>query len=473
MLVNLCLKRLQKKIWLTVFASFIVVCAFSFNEVKIKGEIAATGFNHFRVVKFDDFITKKYRTLETVYLDIDGTFSFKLYITEIAEVDLLIQGTPLRITLLPGAEYDIDIKKDRFFYISELVEKSDVEVNKIIDKIDKNFDDFIASNYVALLSGSFKLPTHTFVDSVNSSLSLYEVKNKSCGKCDANQYIQNHIKSRVVSLELLARIKSESTALKEIEKWNLPWQNYEFVLLFENIFRKRFPLIALSKSNDSWIKAVNKAQTDTLLALMSKNEFYRNKQLREVGLVMGLMESFDEKEFNKRSILEILSDVSRRKDFFAAQAADNAYKRLSLETSGSQAPDFLVYDVNNKEYYLHDMKGRFVYLYFWDYRSDESVRELLAIEELQRNYGKHIAILPIVVDSNIEKLRNYLQKINFKGSVYISKDGAVSQNYNIKRVPYYVLINPDGKLVKNPALGPLEGIDLMFYEIKNRMQQRR
>jgi hypothetical protein len=112
-------------------------------------------------------------------------------------------------------------------------------------------------------------------------------------------------------------------------------------------------------------------------------------------------------------------------------------------------------------------------LFFWDYRSDESIRELLAVEELQRNYGKHIAIIPVVSSENLDKLRNFLTRINFKGAAYLSKDGKITKDYNIQSVPYYVLINPDGKLVKNPALGPLEGIDLMMYEIKNRLQQRR
>jgi hypothetical protein len=119
---------------------------------------------------------------------------------------------------------------------------------------------------------------------------------------------------------------------------------------------------------------------------------------------------------------------------------------------GDSARSFKARTIDEEELYLDSYKGQFIYLIFWATWSNAFLEKEYRVKDLLR-YRKHprVTLVGVNLDKDLEKVKEHLTDSTIKaipnifdGNEWYSE---VSRLYGVTRVPYFVFINPEFKVV--------------------------
>ena len=123
---------------------------------------------------------------------------------------------------------------------------------------------------------------------------------------------------------------------------------------------------------------------------------------------------------------------------------------------GEPAPDFTLNDLNDDSISLLQFKGKYVIINFWSIYCQGCTEELPVLEDFNSEKGENIVLLTINLDEEEREVREYLNKNNYSEfMVLFDKTKKVMKQYNLKRIPMFYFINPDG-IIKGLWEGSIE-----------------
>ena len=130
---------------------------------------------------------------------------------------------------------------------------------------------------------------------------------------------------------------------------------------------------------------------------------------------------------------------------------------------GQPAIDFSLSDVEGNSYSLSDFKGKVLYLDFWATWCGPCTKESPYFESLAKKFiGKDVMFLPISMDNSKKVWSKYL-KSHLKELVqYHSIDPVLKNEWGIKGIPRFVLIDKNFNIVNAYAERPS---DAAVYEV--------
>ena len=105
-----------------------------------------------------------------------------------------------------------------------------------------------------------------------------------------------------------------------------------------------------------------------------------------------------------------------------------------------------LFDVNGKKHHLADFRGKYVLLDFWANYCGACISAFPKIGKIQQQYADQLTIISISVDKIDTWKKSPYQKeitwhsLNDGGGLW----GGIAGSYNIKAMPAYILIAPDG-----------------------------
>jgi peroxiredoxin/outer membrane lipoprotein-sorting protein len=122
-------------------------------------------------------------------------------------------------------------------------------------------------------------------------------------------------------------------------------------------------------------------------------------------------------------------------------------KEENLE--GQPAPDFSLQSLDGKTYKLSDLKGKVVLIDFWATWCGPCREELPSIEKLHKEFsGKGLVVLGIN-DEDKEKVQQFVNQQKLTFPTLLDSGGAVARTYKVNAIPRVILIDKDGKIVKD------------------------
>jgi len=127
---------------------------------------------------------------------------------------------------------------------------------------------------------------------------------------------------------------------------------------------------------------------------------------------------------------------------------------------------------------LSDFKGKYVYINFWVEWSTPSITEMKIMNQLYKKYKGKIAFVSICMDNDFEKMTSFLEKnpdYNWE-FLHIGKNKEIKEQYNVRTLPTYILIDNKQKILRAPAGRPggtaeratAHNIDKEFYNLINK-----
>jgi thiol-disulfide isomerase/thioredoxin len=244
--------------------------------------------------------------------------------------------------------------------------------------------------------------------------------------------------------------------------------------MFNQVFKDFFPVYYMQKDGVDVFDDIAKAKSIWhLKKTLNRNMAFTNDTLKEMLILKGIHDAFysshiaEYKGFPKPQLLQtldsliILTRIPQHK-----MIAENIKAKVTKLLPGYPAPDFKLFDQDNRLRSLSGFKGKYVYLCFFTTWSLACMQDIELLRKIQDQFGKNLEIVTVICNGEQKELPGYVLNINGSWTFLgYQRQPDIIQQYNIKAYPTYYLIDPYGKLVLSPSPGPNENFSKYFSEI--------
>ena len=134
-------------------------------------------------------------------------------------------------------------------------------------------------------------------------------------------------------------------------------------------------------------------------------------------------------------------------------------KLAAKKLEGIASPSFDYENFNGGKTKLEDLRGKYVYIDVWATWCGPCIAEIPSLKKVEEKYhGKNIVFVGISVDTNKdhEKWQKFVTKKELAGvQLFADKDwnSDFIKAFGINSIPRFLLIDPEGKVVKADAPG--------------------
>jgi cellobiose-specific phosphotransferase system component IIB len=92
---------------------------------------------------------------------------------------------------------------------------------------------------------------------------------------------------------------------------------------------------------------------------------------------------------------------------------------------------------------------------------------MIMMKKWQESYGKDVRFVAVSMDDDINKMRKYAQDNRDQDFVFIfgGSDPLLREKFNLRNVPFAVLVDPQGKYMYDYTRKPSEGLNLDLDKI--------
>ena len=143
-----------------------------------------------------------------------------------------------------------------------------------------------------------------------------------------------------------------------------------------------------------------------------------------------------------------------------AKLVKTKYQKLEGMLEGNPAPAVVLQDTSGMDMPLAQLRGQYVYIDFWATWCGPCIAEMPALDTLQHDYAdENIAFVSISVDKekDKQKWKDFVAKRELKGvQVWVDAENSrvFTEAFNIKQIPRFVLLDPEGRIVNANAPRP-------------------
>ena len=133
---------------------------------------------------------------------------------------------------------------------------------------------------------------------------------------------------------------------------------------------------------------------------------------------------------------------------------------------GDDCPDADFYDLEGNLHHLAEHKGKYILLDFWNSGCAGCIQAFPKMKKLYEKYNDKLAIVSMSIDTD-RRWRMASEKHNLTWSNWNEGkgEGGLYTNFRTNGIPFYVLVNPEGKVIKM-ELGYLEdNFSALFTEL--------
>lgn len=178
---------------------------------------------------------------------------------------------------------------------------------------------------------------------------------------------------------------------------------------------------------------------------------WMDKLLQQAELVRNastgdLFKDFKALEQPVKELYDALPD-SVKQTVDARRICNLLYPPQSVEV-GDEMADGPLYDSEGKEHHLAEFKGKYILLDFWSRGCGPCLQSIPELERISTVYADRLAVISISSDPE-EVWKAFLKEKGLKGHQWneLRNDGGgLAAAYNVRGIPHYVLIAPDGKV---------------------------
>jgi len=372
----------------------------------------------------------------------------------------------------PGAKYQVTLppfseKKDadRFnpYFIPEememgIISGDDSHLNKQIRDFDEQFLQQYNQNAMSLFSQSNK----KLAEQIKLQL---ETQFPSSD----NQYFIKHKNFRYARLFALCMSRQKRPLINQFfSHTEVSYYSPAYCDAFNDVF-KDFFLYYFSSTSGKDLRSAFAMQRsfDTLSVTMKSDTLFLNTQFRETVLLKSLYDSYYTDRYDKTQIIKLVAQACKRcEDEQSRLYAIQLFRKLNKLRVGTVAPEITGYNANGKEISSKNIKSKFVYVNFIHTKNYACKKDLQAMASIASEFKKDLEVVTVITDEDPTDAFAYIKQLGYKWTfIHFNGNGKLLLDYDIKAMPTYYLIDPDGNLIASPAPGPEENFKSRFAEI--------
>lgn len=442
-----------------------------------------------QLVTYKDYISYETKVLDKGIVDKEGNISFHCDPKKGFKAMIQIQDKSATIYIDPNTpKYTVS-----FPYRHENVQKltgntvrlvfdslPDNDLNTLILEFNLRLDYFLYGDTVKVQS--LMLQNAEFRDSLSAfTQNIY----KEYKDID-NRYFKNYFKYSIASVALFSdRQEPDKNKFIVFETFikakPILAHNDAYMYFIQDFYEDVLSDISVVNRDKATFAINNAGSREKLDLAMSQHYYLANREFREFIMLNALQEAYHSTYFDHNNIRFILDLISQNSEYSNhADIAKNILRVQEKLAPGTEAPPLEWIEASGDTTSLKSLRGKYVYIMFWASWNKPSIQEMMVIKQLQEKYEKYVDFVCISVDHSKE---DYNQFIKANSKMYdwhfghYNGDAQLLDDYAVRNVPYYILVDMKGNIEQSPAYGPspngsYKSIDETFHYIKVRLEPK-
>lgn len=351
----------------------------------------------------------------------------------------------------PEMEYDTELR---------IHSNDSTEMNMLAIDYNRRFDKFWRENYQFFL----------YKESI-SRLDSFHREMHRVYKDVSNPYFLPWMDFSLASLEEATFHSERKLAHEYLIGKPVLYDNNEYMNFFGTFFDDYLYKYSMRKDGERIRPAINqKASYEELMAAMKGLRWLDNDTIRELVMLKGIFESYNQPTFIQGNMLSIAEQCAiQSKVPEHRQIARNIVAFYSKLKEGSMAPGFTAVDRKGKPVTLENFKGKYVVLSFWTTWNSHAVGEMKLLPDLVKKYGRKMVFVSVSLDNDTAAYHAFLKanpKMNWN-MLHYDFNNKIKSDYELYAFPAFFIIDPEGRLWAAPAEMPSGRLEMDLYKIAN------
>ncbi len=271
-----------------------------------------------------------------------------------------------------------------------------------------------------------------------------------------NEYTPNH---RYITKNV--EYQTPQGFLEELNDFNIDIaEDFNSSNAYKRLSTSIFYRISEEKADNDSI-SFSKALMDNLATVKSKN--IRNSLIKNIAYEVS-----PENE-NAAELYSLLMETSEDEEF--KNELTTKFEKIKLLVKGNESPVFSNYENHQGgTTSLNDLKGKYVYIDVWATWCAPCKAEIPYLKKIEEQYhDKNIEFVSISVDQKpqYDTWKSMVKDEELRGIQLFADQNWSSQfiiDYDIKGIPRFILIDPNGKIVSASAPRPSDPKLLEVFE---------
>lgn len=242
----------------------------------------------------------------------------------------------------------------------------------------------------------------------------------------------------------------------------------EYTRFFSAFFEDHLLRFPFRTDTEALIKDIRLARTDSLKAMLAKNDFLKDPRVNELVLITGLYAQQANKQFDHAGILKVLEQV-RDGSIWPEHRhiAGNMLWDLTAMKAGATMPAIEVIDTTGNAAMLKDFTGKPVCLLVSTFGDRYGEQELAAMEKLHAAYGPYARFITIILDRTPIELAAWLRAHPQRNWEWFTPadQPLFLDALRIRSVPTLFMLK-DKVITASPGPLPSEGLPEVLHQLK-------
>lgn len=420
---------------------------------------------------YDDFITYSETILAECIVGDSGKFSLTIEVDQVSYIFLRCKKVHGFVYAEPGRKVELEfpdrdpksqVNPDVDYEVPLSIFISDsTDMNFLANDFNNRFNKFWAHNFQSFVTKDSLLVLDTFHLQMERHYAFVK-----------NPYFKPWMEYGLASIEDAIFHSQVISGKKYVKGKQIYYHNSEYMDFFNNFFHDYMYKWSARKEGQGMLTAVNNLISyDSLYSAMKKLPWLEDDSLRELVMLKGLYESYNNPAFNSRNILAVVFQISTRSKIAEhRRIARNIISSFTKLKRGTPASHFIAKNKLGVEIDpLETYKGQYIYIFFFATWNTHAMSEFRYMADLQKKYGKKIQFVSISLDADTNAYKAFLKanpKYNWMILHYAFNE-KIKEDYNLYSVPAGYIIDPDGKLYVSPTDNPSGDLEYNLYRIAN------
>jgi len=430
----------------------------------------------------DDPISGKERVLAKQIVDVDGSFELKgvpnqtqyafLQVGQNCADFFIERDKDLDLTFVPPArdQNKPEAFYERHFFAPKILGGKSAKMNEQVIQFNDTLDAFLEALYPALVNR--KSPAM-----VAKSLEGFE-KMALKKFNDAEPFVKDYIKYSLATVEQTFLGNRDKLFAKHLKDVSPQFNNPPYVGFLLQFYEGAVDKMAVANRYDECKKALAGKEAFAKLdeILIEQEPMLVDVSARRMVLINGIDGLFGQRDFKDENLIRALKSFGMlTSNSYLANAVKNIADKHEKLSVGTDAPEIAFRTLDGTEKRLSDFEGAYVFLELTDAKNGYCQRETNVIPNLKEEFAT-IRFVTVCVGNSKAEMQSLQKQMNINwefGGVAIAS--SIMDDYDVKSLPLFFIINPDGKFYSVPAKDPTKGAqgELMSLNEKLKAEGRK
>lgn len=449
----------------TLFLILSFIHFTTYGQVTIEAKIPEYAGQVVRILKCEDYFTNNEELIQVVNTNQDGVFKVQIPLKEIQKIIIKTNQSSAFLYAEPDSTYLLELGMADTNTIQTIGLETPVSMH-FLNKQEQSLNQRIIY-FENLLSTFYANNNIYFAQARILQKELLQFRNNVIDKefKDASPFLKTYVDYSLAPIEE-ASFLNHTYQFKKYFSGAINYKHPMFMSYFAAFYKQYLKQLSLKPKGVDLFNDINEIHSydNAMNTILKADTLLKNDTLRELILLTGLREWYYLKDNNRNNISLLMNYIALKGLSKENRViAKNLLLDMNSLDAGTAAPELVL---NHPKYQnIADLKGNYVYINFWATWNVASLQELKYIQKLEQKYGHRVIFISVATGENIVAEKQYFSSNKMNWILLHDSDKSIRIAYNIKNIPFYVLIDTEGDIIKGNAPAPSNNMDNFLKQL--------